>query len=122
MLRRVAAAILGALIIFLGLTMLIAGERWFMTTPDVAATGPYNPHFVADVGAAFLASGLSLLSRGWRPCYWPAAVAGSIFLVLHGLIHIRDFVLHPHDLVATLSVVAPSFLAMWAALPAKGSN
>ncbi len=122
MLRRFAAGILGALNIFIGLTMLIAGERWFMTTPGVVTTGPFNPHFVADVGAAFLASGLALLARGWRPFCWPAAVAGSTFLVFHGLIHVRDFVLHAHDLGSTLSVVVPSFLAMWAALPSKGDT
>jgi hypothetical protein len=122
MFKRVAVAVLGAWNIFIGLTMLIAGERWFMTTPSVAATGPYNPHFVADVGAAFLAAGLALLARSWRTRFWPAAVAGSTFLVLHGLIHVRDFVLHPHDLRSTLSVVVPSFLAMWAALPSKGDT
>jgi hypothetical protein len=122
MFRRVAAGILGALNISIGLTMLIAGHRWFMTTPGVVATGPYNPHFVADVGAAFLAAGLALLVRSWRFRFWPAAAAGSTFLVFHGLIHVRDFFLHPHDLGSTLSVVVSSFLAMWAALPSKGDT
>jgi hypothetical protein len=120
MLKRVAAGILGALHMLIGLTMLIAGERWFITTASVAATGPYNSHFVADVGAAFLAAGLALLARSWRSRFWPAAVAGSTFLVLHGLIHVWDFFLHPHELMSTLSVVVPSIIAMWAALPSKG--
>jgi hypothetical protein len=119
MFKRVAAGMLGALNILVGLTMLIAGERWFVTTPSVAATGPYNSHFVADVGAAFLAAGLALLARSWRTRFWPAAVAGSTFLIFHGLIHVRDFFLHPHDLMSMLSVVVPSILAMWAALPSK---
>jgi hypothetical protein len=122
MFKKVAAGFLGALNILIGLTMLIAGERWFMTTSGVAATGPYNAHFVADVGTAFLAAGLALFARSCRTRFWPAAVAGSTFLVCHGLIHVRDFILHPHDLRLTLSVVVPSFLAMWAALPSKGDT
>jgi hypothetical protein len=119
MLKRIMAGLLGALNVGVGLTMMSAGQHWFMTTPSVAATGPYNPHFVADVGAAFLAAGLALFARTWRTHFWPAAIAGCLFLVLHASIHIRDFTLHPHDLGPTLSVVVPSFLALWSAIPSE---
>jgi hypothetical protein len=122
MIKRIVAGFLGALNIGIGLTLLVAGERWFMNTASLAATGRYNPHFVADVGAAFLAAGLALFARSWRTRFWPAAMAGSTFLVFHGLIHVRDFFLHPHDLRSTLSVVVPSFLALWSAIPSKGDT
>jgi hypothetical protein len=122
MIKKIVAGFLGALNICIGSTLLVAGERWFMNTPSVAATGPYNPHFVADVGAAFPAAGLALLARSWRTRLWPAAMAGSTFLVFHGSIHVRDFFRHPHDLGSTLSVVVPSFLALWSAIPSKGDT
>src|SRR5574338_900844 len=69
------AAILGAASTLNGVFMLMAGSRWYETIPGVTHTGPFNPHFVADIGAAYLAGGLALAARAWRTRYWPAAVA-----------------------------------------------
>ena len=40
------------------LAMLIDGQRWYSSVPGVVFTGPYNGHFVQDIGAAFFAAGL----------------------------------------------------------------
>ena len=40
-----------------GLAMLFAGLWWYGVVPGVTATGPYNPHFVRDIGAAYLVAG-----------------------------------------------------------------
>ena len=122
MIKRISAGLLGGLHLLSGLYMLIAGERWYMTTTGVAATGPYNAHFVADVGVAFIAAGLALLARSWRPRYWPAAVAGSAFLVFHALIHVVEFAHHPNDLKSTLYIAILAALALWAALPTRGES
>ena len=45
-----------------GLSMLLFPETWFNTIPGVTATGPFNAHFVRDVGAAYLVCGLAF---GW---------------------------------------------------------
>src|SRR5215218_3822440 len=58
--RRSIAEILAVINALNGLTMLFAGPFWWATVPGVADTGPFNPHFVQDVGAAFLAAGLAL--------------------------------------------------------------
>src|SRR5262249_11333782 len=78
--QRWIAAILGLFNAGNGLVMLFASSAWWASVPGVPDIGPFNPHFVQDVGAAFLVSGLSLAARAWRPVYWPAAVAGSAFL------------------------------------------
>ena len=75
--RRSLAAILAIPTLLNGLAMLLAGSSWYATIPGVAETGPFNPHFVQDIGAAFLVAGLALAARAWRPRYWPAAVAGQ---------------------------------------------
>lgn len=120
MLRRILAAALGGLSVVTGFTMLIDGERWFNSV--AASTGPFNSHFVADVGVAFIAAGLGLFARSWRARFWPAAVTGSAFLVFHALIHIVEFSLHPHDLPTMLGIVISAALAMWAALPNQGAR
>ncbi len=119
--RRVLAAILAILNVGNGLLMLFAGPFWFQSVPGAAETGPFNPHLVQDVGAAFLVAGLALAVRAWRPAFWPAAVAGAGFLAAHGLIHLASIVSgHDHhaafDLVA---VVLPSALALYSTLPDK---
>ena len=75
--QRSIAAFLGALSILNGAIMLFAGPFWYASVPGASETGPYNPHFVQDIGAAFLIAGVALAARAWRPLYWPAAVAGA---------------------------------------------
>ena len=122
MIKRWIAGILGAMSAFNGAFMLADGARWYAAIPGVTHTGPFNPHFVADIGAAFLAAGLALIARAWRPRYWAAATAGVGFLAMHALIHVGDIATgHAADPANDLAlVVAPAALAVWAALPAKG--
>ena len=119
--RRLLAAILAVLNVTNGLMMLFAGPRWFESVPGASETGPFNPHFVQDIGAAFLVAGLALAVRAWRPALWPAAIVGAGFLVAHGLIHLAGIVTG-HDHHAAFDVVAvvlPSALGLYSALPDK---
>jgi len=122
--QRWIAAILGAYNVANGLAMLFASSIWWASVPGVPDTGPYNPHFVQDVGAAFLVSGLASAARAWRPAYWPAAMAGSAFLVLHGLIHLALIASgHDHHAAADLAgVVLPAALALYSAFPTRGER
>ena len=122
--QRMIAAVLAVPNIANSLMMLVAGPFWYQSVPGASETGPFNPHFVQDIGAAFLASGLALAVRAWRPAYWPAAVAGAGFLAAHGLIHLAAVAAgHDHhaafDLVA---VVLPSALALYSAFPTRGEH
>jgi hypothetical protein len=122
--QRMIAAILAIPNVANGLMMLVAGHSWYESVPGALETGPFNPHFVQDIGAAFLVSGLALAVRGWRPVYWPAAVAGAAFLAAHGLIHLIAIVAG-HDRHAAfdfLAVVLPSAIALYSAFPTKGEH
>jgi hypothetical protein len=122
--RKSIAAALAVPTILNGVMMLFAGPYWYTSVPGASETGPYNPHFVQDIGAAFLVAGLALAVRAWRPQYWPAAVAGAAFLAAHALLHLVLMVAgHDHragfDFVA---VVLPSALALYSAFPAPGER
>ncbi len=122
--RRSIAAVLAVPTVLNGVMMLLAGPSWYASVPGASETGPYNPHFVQDIGAAFLVAGLALAARAWRPLYWPAAVAGAGFLAAHALIHVVAMVAgHDHlaafDLIA---VVVPSALARYSAFPNQGER
>ncbi len=122
--RRPIAAILAIASSINGLAMLLAGSFWYHTVPGVTETGPYNPHFVQDIGAAFLVAGLSLAARAWRPRYWPAAVAGAGFLAAHALIHLVSIVVgHSHHPASDLlAIVLPSAAALYSAFPNQGEH
>jgi hypothetical protein len=124
MVRRIVAGLLGVFGAANGFFMLADGARWYAAVPGVAHTGPYNPHFVADIGAAFLAAGAGMIARAWRPKLWPAAVAGASFIALHGLIHVADIAAgRAHDAVIDLGlVIVPAALTVWAALPGRGER
>lgn len=122
MVKRIIAGLIGALTAANGALMLFAGRHWFETTPSVADTGPFNPHFVADIGAAYSVAGLALLARAWRPQYWPAAIAGAAFFCAHALIHVVGLLGgHSHHAgFEWMMVVIPAGASLWAAFPSKG--
>jgi hypothetical protein len=107
-----------------GLVMLFAGSIWWESVPGVPDTGPYNPHFVQDVGAAFLVAGLALAARAWRDTYWPAALAGAGFLLVHAAIHLV-MIAGGHDHHAATNaatVILPAVLALYSAIPNRGER
>src|SRR5205085_2912717 len=75
-----------------GAAMLIAPMDWYETVPGVTATGPFNHHFILDVGMAFIASG-GLLVLGARTGTSAAAfaAAGATWPILHALIHVTGW-------------------------------
>lgn len=124
MLKRILAGLFGALNAANGVFMLADGPLWYASVPGAAHTGPYNPHFIADIGAAFLVAGAALLARAWRPRYWPAALAGAGFIGFHAMVHLIEIAGgHTETAAFDLSlIVVPAVLAAWAAFPAKGEK
>ena len=122
--RRQLAAILAIPTVLNGLFMLVAGSLWYQTVPGVPDTGPYNPHFVQDIGVAFLVAGLALAARAWRPRFWPAAVAGAGFLAAHALLHVAMLMDgHSHyPVFDLLAIVLPSAAALYSAFPNQGEH
>ena len=122
--RRIISAVLALVTALNGTLMLFSGASWYASVPGAIETGPYNPHFVQDIGAAFLVAGLALAARAWRPIYWSAAVAGAGFLAAHALIHLL-MILAGHDHHAAFDLVAvvlPSALALYSAFPSQGER
>ena len=122
--QRWLAGLLAVFNVSNGLVMLFASSIWWAHVPGASDTGPFNSHFVQDVGAAFLVSGLALGARAWRDDYWPAALAGVGFLAVHALIHVAMIVngQHAHSTEDLLAVIVPAALAVYAALPSRGER
>lgn len=122
--QRWIAAILAVFNVANGLVMLLASSAWWNSVPGVQDTGPFNLHFVQDVGLAFLVAGLALAARAWRPTFWPAAVAGAGFLAAHAALHLVLIASgHDHHAAADVAaVILPAALALYSAFPNRGEK
>ncbi len=82
------ALVLGTAAIANGVFMLIDPERWYLDVPGVTTTGPFNQHFVRDIGLIFLLLGGAFLVGAARPDlrvpFWGSA---SVWLSGHALFH-----------------------------------
>ena len=82
------AILLGIGAVANGIFMLAAPANWYFAVPGVTSTGPFNQHFVRDIGLIFLGVGAALLLGAARPRYrvvaWGAA---AIWLSGHALFH-----------------------------------
>ena len=118
---RTIAGALGLILAVNGLAMLFAGLWWYGAVPGVTATGPYNPHFVRDIGAAYLVAGGALSAyAAWPQEAWSGLAAAAGFLTLHAAVHVYDAVCGTHPLADVLrdagGVYLPAALALWLAV------
>ncbi|MEM7410225.1 MAG: DUF4345 family protein [Myxococcota bacterium] len=96
------------------LWMLAGPQHWYTEIPaGVPDTGPFNAHFVRDIGCAFLTVGIALVWAARVPAWRPPLVAVSaLFLVAHALLHVYDTargaVGHDHWLLDLPGVYLPA--------------
>jgi AhpD family alkylhydroperoxidase len=113
--RHLGPLLLPALLGVNALIMLLAGPSWYAHTPGVAATGPYNAHFVADIGLAFAAATVSLL-MGLLPLPHARlfALPAAVFLIGHALLHLAGPAHHlPSDAVTLTTEIVGIYLPAW---------
>jgi Family of unknown function (DUF6632) len=74
------------------LWMLAGPMHWYTDLPAaVPDTGPFNPHFVRDIGCAFLTVGVALVWAARSPRYRaPLVGVSALFLVAHAILHVAD--------------------------------
>ena len=83
------AALLGCAAIANSLYMLISPHGWYLGIPGVPLDGPYNQHFIRDIGLAFGLTGIAfligLVAPLNRALLWSVATA---WLVGHASLHL----------------------------------
>lgn len=98
-----------------GVLMIVLPNYWYKLTPGANETGPFNHHFVQDVGIAFLVAALGIA--------WAAMHSGAVrntalalsasFLGGHALLHLIELTHHPVFLLRDLLlIIIPGLLPM----------
>jgi hypothetical protein len=85
------AVVIGAAAIANGAFMLVAPANWYFAIPGVTTTGPFNQHFIRDIGLVFLFIGAAFLAGARSPRHrivaWGAA---TTWLAGHALFHVWE--------------------------------
>ena len=93
---RILVALIGLLNLGNGLYAALLPQKWFHDAPGATDTGPFNPHFVTDVGLGFTAAGIAFLAYAWSPRHRLLALGASGFVVFHALFHLTALVSGHH--------------------------
>ena len=114
---RVLLALLWLFFLFalvLGGQMLITPMGWYEATPGVSETGPFNPHFIRDVGIAFIAGAFALGYGLLKPLYRrPLFLVALIFFGGHAIMHAVEMLHgHAHDGVVgeMIAIILPAII------------
>jgi hypothetical protein len=125
------AVLMGVLAEANGIFMLVSPEGWYFAVPGVTTTGPFNQHFIRDIGLIFLFVGTSYLFGAAQPrhriIFWAAP---TLWLAGHALFHywevavgicgpsvlIRDFP------AVTLPAAIGTLVTFWAISDARSTH
>lgn len=102
-----------------GLWMIVDPKLWYDTIPGITMLGPYNTHFLRDVGIIYGVSAGGFV-WGLRAGTSPALIMAAAWPALHAIYHFqmwvgRGFALDIVALVNLLLIQLPAWFGLWAA-------
>ena len=119
--RTKLAWFLGLLSAVNGVFMMMAPAAWYPISPGVVQSGPFNGHFIRDIGAAFLVAGVGFVWFANDSRARPAALAAAAFFALHALVHVGDAIAGReslyHAVLDAPTVYLSAVIAIWIAWP-----
>ena len=115
---KIKLAIIGALALFYGangLAMFFTPETWYGMVPGVPDTGPFNAHFIRDIGLIYATLSVALiLALSVRRLLYPLTLLPCIWVGLHAGLHLWDIAADrlplEHLLIDLPGVFAPALL------------
>lgn len=108
---------LSVLQLFNGVLMLAAPRLWYGVIPGVTETGPFNSHFIRDIGLGFLSTGCALGIASWYAAIArPLVAVASVFLLGHALLHLAEMGLYgsgpAHAMRDIALIVVPALMPL----------
>ena len=102
--------------------MLLSPDAWYLAVPGVTTTGPFNQHFIRDIGLIYLFSGAAFVVGAARPhlrtLIWATA---TLWLCGHALFHFWEVAVGicgtaalPRDFPGvTVPAILSALLTLW---------
>ena len=96
--------------------MLVSPDTWYTDLPaGVADTGPYNGHFIRDLGVVFVFVAFGFAWCAWQPSNCrPVLIVITAFFVAHAILHVLDLLSarlpHSHWKMDAPAVFLPALL------------
>ena len=124
------AVVLGVGAVVNGLFMLVSPAHWYLSVPGVTTTGPFNQHFIRDIGLIFLFIGTVFLLGAAMPRYrvvlWAAP---TLWLAGHAFFHFWEVavgICEPSAIArdfpaVTLPAILGAAVTLWAARHQRAS-
>ena len=112
--------LIGGLHLINGAAMWVAPAFWYAQTPGVAMTGPFNTHFVKDIGLIYLLSGAALIF-GYLRSDPTALVLGAAWPAMHAAFHFwmwlaRGMPVDSEAIVNLCGIQLPAWVALFFAI------
>jgi len=126
--RSIVLGIVAVVLAGNGLHMLFAPEHWYHSLESVPHTGPFNPHFVRDIGCAYLAAALGSVWGIRRPAWRvPSAALALAFVGAHADVHLWELATgvdsgEHFGLVDALGVFGPAVLLALVLIAPRATN
>lgn len=113
-----SALLLGLSSIVNGTLMVLTPESWYWLVPGVPDRGPFNQHFVRDIGFLYLLMGAAFiygtLVDKYRKALWSISAA---WLTVHAVFHVWEVavgICGPKSLIEDFTgVTLPALVALW---------
>ena len=111
------ALLLGAVMLANGVFMTLAPESWYWVVPGVPDRGPFNQHFIRDIGFIYILAGVAFIYGAvyvkHRLMLWLFPTA---WLTLHAIFHIWEVIVGicgPESLIEDFGgVTLPALIGM----------
>ena len=116
-LSAVIALLLGLAALANGIFMTIAPESWYWMVPGVPDRGPFNPHFVRDIGFIYaLIGAVFIYGSVYTKHRFQLWLLPTAWLVSHAFFHVWEVVVGicgPESLIEDFGgVTLPALLAL----------
>ena len=119
--RTKLAWFLGLLSAVNGVFMMMAPAAWYPIFPGVVQSGPFNGHFIRDIGAAFLVAGVGFCLVRERLAGAARGPGGSRLFCSSRLVHVGDAIAGReslyHAALDAPTVYLSAVIAIWIAWP-----
>ncbi|MBT8470990.1 MAG: hypothetical protein HKN14_10845 [Marinicaulis sp.] len=103
-----------------GANMLVMPKFWFDAVPGVSMLGPYNTHFIRDVGLLYLVTAGAFWWASARPGRMAGLLVAAAWPTVHAVYHLQMWIARglPFDLIAWVNILviqAPAWAGIYCA-------